>query len=150
MFLPAQGPEVIPLKIPAQTKTLSCFLMPVVVTGMLLSAILIAGCTTPSSPAGTATTLSNGVTNSAIIKDPAAFEGKTVVLKGKIEGECGSGCWFLLDDGTGQLYVDLAKNNFAIPQLVGSTVVVNGVIGVENGDPKLYATNVTTDSRTYP
>lgn len=115
--------------------------------GLLLSAVLLTGCTTQSS---SIQVLSPGVTSGAIIKDPAAFEGKTVVLKGKIEGECGSGCWFLLDDGTGQLYVDLAKNNFAIPQLQGSTVIVKGVIGVENGDPKLYGTNVTTDSRTYP
>lgn len=118
-----------------------------VLAGLLLSAVLLTGCTTQSS---SDQALSPGVTSGAIIKDPAAFEGKTVVLKGKIEGECGSGCWFLLDDGIGQLYVDLAKNNFAIPQLQGSTVVVKGVIGVENGDPKLYATNVTTDSRTYP
>ncbi len=115
--------------------------------GLLLSAILITGCTTQSS---SDQALSPGVTSGAIIKDPAAFEGKTVVLKGKIESECGSGCWFLLDDGTGQLYVDLAKNNFAIPQLQGSTVIVKGVIGVENGDPKLYATNITADRRTYP
>jgi outer membrane protein assembly factor BamB len=118
-----------------------------VLAGLLLSIVLLAGCTTQSS---SAQPLSPGVTNGAIIKDPAVYEGKDLVLKGKIAIECGSGCWFLLDDGTGQLYVDLADNNFAIPQLVGSTVVVKGVIRVENGDPKLYATNVTTDSRTYP
>jgi uncharacterized protein YdeI (BOF family) len=115
--------------------------------GLLLLTILIAGCTTqPSS----AQALSPGVTNGAIIKDSAAYQGRDLVLKGKIATECGSGCWFLLDDGTGQLYVDLAKNNFAIPQLQGTTVVVKGVVRVENGDPKFYATNVTTDSRTYP
>lgn len=115
--------------------------------GLLLSAVLLTGCTMQSS---SDQALSPGVTSGAIIKDPAAFEGKTVVLKGKIAAECGSGCWFLLDDGTGQLYVDLAGNNFAIPQLQGSAVVVKGVVRVENGDPKLYATNITADSRTYP
>jgi hypothetical protein len=118
-----------------------------VLAGVLLSAILLAGCTSSSAPDQA---LSPGVTNGAIIKDPAAYDGRDLILKGKIAIECSSGCWFLLDDGTGQLYVDLAKNNFAIPQLQGSTVVVKGVIRVENGDPKLYATNVTTDSRTYP
>lgn len=118
-----------------------------VLAGVLLSAILLAGCTS-SSTADRA--LSPGVTNSAIIKDPAAYDGRDLILKGKIAIECSSGCWFQLDDGTGQLYVDLAKNNFAIPQLQGSTVVVKGVIRMENGDPILYATNVTTDSRTYP
>jgi hypothetical protein len=118
-----------------------------VIAGLFLSLVLLTGCTAQSS-SGQA--LSPGVTNGAIIKDPAAYEGKDLVLKGKIATECGSGCWFLLDDGTGQLYVDLAKNNFAIPQLKGSTVVVKGMVRVENGDPKFYATNVTTDSRTYP
>ena len=118
-----------------------------VLTGLLLSAILLTGCTTQSPPAQT---LTSGVTNGAIINDPAAYEGRDLVLKGKIATECGSGCWFLLDDGTGQLYVDLAENNFAIPQLVGSGVVVKGGVRVENGDPRLYATNVSTDSRTYP
>lgn len=115
--------------------------------GLLLSAILITGCTTQSSPVPV---ISPGVTNSAIIRDPAAYEGRELVLEGKIAAECGAGCWFLLDDGTGQLYVDLAENNFAIPQLQGSAVVVKGVVRVENGDPKLYATNITADCRTYP
>ena len=115
--------------------------------GLLLSGILITGCTTQSSPVPA---VSPGVTNGAIIKDPSAYAGRDLVLKGKIATECGSGCWFLLDDGTGQLYVDLAENNFAIPQLHGTTVVVKGVIRVENGDPKLFATNVTAGDRSWP
>lgn len=115
--------------------------------GILLAAVILAGCTAQPSSAPAATP---GVNNGAIIKDPAAFEGKELVLQGKIVTECGSGCWFLLDDGTGTLYVDLAKNNFAIPQMTGSTVAVKGVIHVENGDPKLFATNVTAGSRSWP
>jgi uncharacterized protein YdeI (BOF family) len=115
--------------------------------GLILSAILITGCTTQSS---SALVVSPGVTNGAIIKDPAAYEGRELVLKGKIATECGSGCWFLLDDGTGQLYVDLDENNFAIPQLQGSTVFMKGVVRVENGDPKFFATNVTVGGRSYP
>ena len=90
------------------------------------------------------------MTNGAILKDPSSYAGKELVLSGTIAAECGSGCWFLLDDGTGQLYVDLAGNNFAIPQLQGSDVVMKGVIRVENGDPKLFATNVTVGGRSYP
>lgn len=118
-----------------------------IIAGLMLSAILVAGCTTqsPSAPAVTP-----GVTLGGLIKDPAAYDGKELVLKGKIAIECGSGCWFFLDDGTGQVYVDLAENNFAIPQMVGSTVVVKGIVRVENGDPKIHASSITTDSRTYP
>jgi len=119
----------------------------ILMAGLLLLAAFISGCTAPSS---SAPSLSPGVTNGAIIKDPASYAGKDLVLKGKIAIECGSGCWFLLDDGTGQLYVDLAENNFAIPQLQGSTVVVKGVIRVENGDPKFFATNVTAGDRSWP
>ncbi len=118
-----------------------------VLATLLLSAALLAGCTAQPSAVPSATP---GVTNGAIIQDPASFEGKELVLSGKIATECGSGCWFLLDDGTGQIYVDLAENNFAIPQLQGSTATVKGIIRVENGDPKLFATNVTAGGQTYP
>lgn len=71
-------------------------------------------------------------------------------MKGKITGECGSGCWFNLDDGTGVIYVDLSPNNFAIPQLQGSTVIVQGVIHIVSGDPVLYATSVASGAEVYP
>lgn len=90
------------------------------------------------------------VSISEIIKNPSAYNKTDVLVRGKIITECGSGCWFILDDGTGTLYVDLAPNNFAIPQIRGTTVVVHGTIGVKNGDPSLIATKVVTDSRTYP
>ncbi len=114
---------------------------------VLLAAALTAGCTAPSAAAGDTTPV---VSNGAILRDPGAYTGKEIVLKGTISTECGSGCWFLLDDGTGTIYVDLNQHNFAIPQLQGSRVTVKGTIRVENGDPKLYATNVTTGGRTYP
>jgi uncharacterized protein YdeI (BOF family) len=85
-----------------------------------------------------------------ITRNPAAYNGTPVVVQGKINGECGSGCWFMLDDGTGTLYVDLAPNNFAIPQIPGTTVTVHGIISVTKGDPTLIATKVVTDSRSYP
>jgi uncharacterized protein YdeI (BOF family) len=135
------------MQIVSGKKPVSSYGIPAVLAGLLLSAVFLAGCTAQSSAAPAVTP---GVNNAAIIKDPAAFEGRELVLKGKIATECGSGCWFLLDDGTGQLYVDLAKNNFAIPQLQGSTVTVKGTLRVENGDPTFHATSVVTDSRTYP
>jgi len=121
--------------------------IPLMLAGLILSAVILTGCTAQPAPASQQTP---GVTNGAIIRSPDAFEGKELVLSGKIATECGSGCWFLLDDGTGTLYVDLAKNNFAIPQMTGATVVVKGVIRVENGDPKLMATNVTAGSKSWP
>lgn len=118
-----------------------------ILAGLLLSAVLLAGCTA-QPPSGQPAP--SGVTNSAILSDPSRYAGRDLVLTGKIAIECSSGCWFLLDDGTGTIYVDLAENNFAIPQLQGSTATVKGVIRVENGDPKLFATNVTAGGRSYP
>jgi len=41
--------------------------------------------------------------------------------------------WFYLDDGTGQIYIDLGPGNFVIPQYVGRTVRVMGkVVQEEN------------------
>ena len=135
------------MQIPEFRNSLTNLVIPALVASLLLSAIVLAGCTAQSP---SASAVIPGVTTGAIVKDPAAFEGRDLVLKGKIATECGSGCWFLLDDGTGTLYVDLAKNNFAIPQMTGSTVTVKGTVRVENGDPKLFATNVTDGSRSWP
>ena len=126
--------------------------LPLLLAGMLIATILITGCTSQPISGETTSTpaLPGSVSVGEIVKLPFAYDGKVVVVKGKIASECGSGCWFMLDDGTGIIYVDLAPNNFAIPQLQGSTVTVKGVIHVSKGDPTLYATNITTDSRSYP
>lgn len=70
-----------------------------------------------------------------IIKNEPAFDGKYVVIEGKIDSECGSGCWFIVDDGTGQLYVDINPNNLVIPQKRGSQVKVYGEITTRDNDP---------------
>jgi hypothetical protein len=72
-----------------------------------------------------------------------AYTGKDVSFEGKITLECGSGCWFNLEDGTGKVYVDLLPSNFAIPQWVGKSVVVNGKVIEEDGEVKVIAKGVT-------
>jgi uncharacterized protein YdeI (BOF family) len=111
----------------------------------------IAGCTSAiGTGATTIKTPANIVSIGDIIKNPAAYNGTTVAVQGKITNECGSGCWFMVNDGTGTLYIDLAPNNFAIPQLQGSSVIIEGNIVISNGDPTLNAIKVVTDARTYP
>lgn len=109
-----------------------------------------AGCTSPGTGASMLKSPADIVKIGDILKNPAAFNGTAVVVKGKITNECGSGCWFMIDDGTGILYIDLAPNNFAIPQLQGSNVVIEGNIVISKGDPTLYATKVVADNRAYP
>jgi uncharacterized protein YdeI (BOF family) len=62
---------------------------------------------------------------------PQDYAGKTVVLEGKIIRECPTGCWFDLQQGQGQIHVDLNPNGFAIPQITGEIVMVEGQVKYE-------------------
>lgn len=73
------------------------------------------------------------ITVSELNKNSAALIGKEVVMEGKIVQECGSGCWFNLQDSTGIVYVDLAPNNMVIPQKVGSKARVYGKVDKKSG-----------------
>ena len=119
---------------------------------VIIVSVAFTGCTslegTSQAPASQET--STVVSIGEIIKNPSVYNSTDVLVHGKILSECGSGCWFILDDGTGTLYVDLAPNNFVIPQISGTPVAVQGTIEIINGDPVLVAVKVVTDSRTYP
>lgn len=84
-----------------------------------------------------------------IIKNEQAFDGKYVVIKGKIETECPSGCWFIVDDGTAQIYVDILPSNFVIPQKRGSQVKVYGKVTTRDNDPLLIGKIVEIDGEIY-
>lgn len=75
---------------------------------------------------------------SDILAKPEQFAGKTVRIEGKIMVECPSGCWFFLKDATGTIYVNLNPSNFAIPQVRGHEVIVQGA--VKKGGPQLEVT----------
>jgi uncharacterized protein YdeI (BOF family) len=70
-------------------------------------------------------------------ENETAYHGKMVVVEGKIELECGAGCWFVLNDGTGSIYVDILPNNFAIPQKSGEDARVYGEVTLKNGEPQI-------------
>lgn len=71
-----------------------------------------------------------------VILNPA-YQGKTVNLEGKITTQCASnGCWFFLQDGSGQIFIDLSTNGFAIPQKQGKAAKVTGV--VSSGQVGIY------------
>jgi uncharacterized protein YdeI (BOF family) len=80
---------------------------------------------------------------SNILSNPEGFMGKQVVLRGKIDMECGSGCWFYVDDGSGRIYVDLAPAGIAIPQRIGKTVSVTGSVGMEEDMIRVNASGVS-------
>jgi len=68
-----------------------------------------------------------------IVLHPEQFTGKTVTVKGKIDIECNTGCWFNLKEGVYVIYTDIQPYGFAIPQKVGRSAVVEGTVSVEGG-----------------
>lgn len=75
-----------------------------------------------------------------ILEEPENYQGQTIVVKGKIISECGSGCWFTLNDGTGTIYVDLAPSNLVIPQKRGASATVLGQVVQKGSDTYLIGT----------
>jgi len=77
-----------------------------------------------------------------ILQDPRGFDGKTVVVEGKIASECPSGCWFTLKDGNAVIYIDLAPSNLVIPQRKGSNAKVTAKVVTEGSDVYLIGNKV--------
>ncbi len=78
-----------------------------------------------------------------------AYDGKDVVIQGKIEIECASGCWFILNDESASLYVNILPSNFVIPQKSGSNAKVYGKVTTKNGDPTMIGKIVEIDGEIY-
>ncbi|PLY03475.1 MAG: DNA-binding protein [Desulfuromonas sp.] len=72
-----------------------------------------------------------------------ALMGKKVTLEGKIVSQCQSnGCWFYLQDETGQIYIDLAKSQLTLPSRPGRQVVASGTVARSKQNYALIATGV--------
>jgi hypothetical protein len=69
--------------------------------------------------------------------------GKTVTLQGTISSQCGSnGCWFVLQDDTGQVFVNLAPNNMTLPPRMNKTAKVTGIVYPVEGQLQVIAQGV--------
>jgi uncharacterized protein YdeI (BOF family) len=69
--------------------------------------------------------------------------GKKVTLEGKIVSQCQSnGCWFYLQDETGQIYIDLAKSQLTLPSRPGKQVLASGIVGRSKQSYLLVASGV--------
>ncbi len=77
---------------------------------------------------GEAITVAERTPVADILSDPHSLDGAVVRIEGVIQSECPSGCWFTLDDDGAVIWVDLAPHGIAIPQRVGSGVVVEGTV----------------------
>jgi len=84
-----------------------------------------------------------------IVKNEPAYEGQNVVIEGKIDMECASGCCFILNDGSASLYVNILPSNFVIPQKSGSDARVYGKVTTKNGDPTMIGKIVEIGGEIY-
>ena len=75
-----------------------------------------------------------------ILRNPDAYKGKTVTIKGKIADECSTGCWFDVKEGEAVIYTTIEAAGFAIPQKTGHEILVEGKVAVEKGKTKLIGT----------
>jgi uncharacterized protein YdeI (BOF family) len=72
-----------------------------------------------------------------------ALLGQKVTLEGKVVSQCQSnGCWFFLQDDTGQVYIDLATNKFSLPAMPNKLVVASGTVARSQQNILLVATGV--------
>jgi hypothetical protein len=85
----------------------------------------------------------------AILGSPDSYIGHNVTVSGTITSQCGSGCWFILNDDTGDLYVTLRANNFVIPPAIGKKVTVTGLVE-KKGDIFMTGSKVTVGDKIYP
>jgi len=67
-----------------------------------------------------------------ILGSPDLYEGERVRIEGRIAAECSSGCWFNLEQEETTIYVDIKPSGFAIPQRVGSSAVVEGIVQIRD------------------
>ncbi|ABD41899.1 hypothetical protein Mhun_2194 [Methanospirillum hungatei JF-1] len=92
---------------------------------------------------------SNQVQIGTILEDPETYVGQNVTFNGTISSQCGSGCWFIISDDTGDLYVTLRANNFVIPPAMGKKATVIGQVSMK-GDVYVTGSQVIIGDTTYP
>jgi len=69
--------------------------------------------------------------------------GKRVTLTGSISSQCGSnGCWFVLQDDTGQVFINLSQNNMTIPPRMNKAAKVTGIVYPVQGELQIIAEGV--------
>lgn len=71
------------------------------------------------------------------------FLGKDVTLEGKISSQCGdNGCWFVLQDDTGQIFINLGPGNITFPPRLGKQATVTGQVQVVQNELQIFAKGI--------
>jgi hypothetical protein len=98
---------------------------------ILTLSLFILGCTSGTGIYGQEITEEKTTLIGDILGKAEQFAGKTVKVEGKIVEECPTGCWFMLKDDTGVIFVNLGFSSFAIPQAIGHRAIAQGVVKKE-------------------
>jgi uncharacterized protein YdeI (BOF family) len=109
--------------------------------GTLIFTLILAGCGNEKYGAGL-----DASAQMVQVKDVFLQQnllGQKVTLEGKIVSQCQSnGCWFFLQDETGQLYIDMATNKFSLPSMPNKQVAASGTVARSQNNLVLIATGV--------
>ena len=73
----------------------------------------------------------------------STISGKKVTVSGNISSQCmSSGCWFVLRDDTGQVFINLAPNNMIVPPRMERPAKVTGTVITRPGELQIVADGV--------
>lgn len=108
---------------------------------LLLSALTLTGCGGDKYGAGADANAPKVKVKDLFLQQ--SLLGQKVTLEGKVGSQCQSnGCWFFLQDETGQVYIDLSTNQFSLPAVPGKTVIASGTVVTSKQNILLVATGV--------
>ncbi len=72
-----------------------------------------------------------------------SIAGKKVTVEGNISSQCGSnGCWFVMQDDTGQVFINLGPGNMALPPRMNRKAKVTGIVYPVQGELQVIAEGV--------
>lgn len=114
-----------------------------IITGLiiLVFAALLTGCSVERYGAAIDSSTKT-VKVKDLFLDPSLL-GKKVALKGRISSQCGStGCWFFLQDDTGEVFVNLAPNNMSLPPRINKKAKVTGIVLPVQGELQVVAQGI--------
>ena len=110
-------------------------------TTFLLVSLVLAGCGGETYGSGVDPSAPKVQVKDVFLKQELL--GKKVTLEGKIVSQCQSnGCWFYLQDETGQIYIDLAKSQLTLPSRPGKQVLASGTVARSKQSYLLVASGV--------
>ena len=109
--------------------------------GTLVATLILAGCGGEKYGAGVDASAQMVKVKDVFLKKNLL--GQKITLEGRIVSQCQSnGCWFFLQDDTGQLYIDMATNKFSLPSMPNKQVAASGTVAKSQNNLVLIATGV--------